>query len=151
MTDIDLAKLKRLAEKATLAAPTPQEDRDYLALLTPRNILALIERVERVERAEIERLRGALVAIEEALCKDSRQKSIVGDEVEYHLDGQTMYYAINKARAALAPEPPPDWDEKGDARRSKQNVASFVKNFDAALEPEGKEVDAPPNAKADRS
>jgi len=44
----------------------------------------------------------ALQAIENALHKDSRDKSIVGDGVEYHLDGQTMYFALNAARAALA-------------------------------------------------
>ena len=55
-------------------------------------------------RAENERLRGALVSLEAALLKDSRQKSIVGDDTEYHLDGNSMYHAINKVRAALAPE-----------------------------------------------
>ena len=44
----------------------------------------------------------ALEIVEAALRKDSRQKSIVGDEVEYHLDGNTMYHAINTARAAIA-------------------------------------------------
>ena len=55
-------------------------------------------------RSEIERLREALVSLERSLLKDSRQKSIVGDDTEYHLDGNSMYHAINKVRAALAPE-----------------------------------------------
>jgi hypothetical protein len=46
-------------------------------------------------------LLSALVAIELALRKDSRNKSILGDEVEYHLDGQTMGYAIQTAREAI--------------------------------------------------
>ena len=53
---------------------------------------------------EIERLREALRGIEKALRTDSRDKSIIGDEVEYHLDGQTMYLAINAARRALGEE-----------------------------------------------
>lgn len=44
----------------------------------------------------------ALRAIEEALRKDSRQKDITGDEVEYHLDGQTLGWAITAARKAIA-------------------------------------------------
>jgi hypothetical protein len=47
------------------------------------------------------KLAEALRKIESALRKDSRQKDICGDDVEYHLDGQTMYYAINAAREAL--------------------------------------------------
>ena len=47
-------------------------------------------------------LREALIALEAALRKDSRDKAIMADTVEYHLDGQAMYVAINKARAALA-------------------------------------------------
>lgn len=35
------------------------------------------------------------------ILDDARQKSIVGDEAEYHLDGQTMYHALNKARDAI--------------------------------------------------
>ncbi|OHC75492.1 MAG: hypothetical protein A3G18_09565 [Rhodospirillales bacterium RIFCSPLOWO2_12_FULL_58_28] len=27
-----------------------------------------------------------------------------------------------------------DWDEEGDARRGKKNAASFIKNYDAAVE-----------------
>lgn len=53
---------------------------------------------------ENERLREALRGIEKALRTDSRDKSIIGDEVEYHLDGQTMYLAINAARRALGEE-----------------------------------------------
>lgn len=51
----------------------------------------------------------ALEAIEAALRKDARDKSIAKDTVEYHLDGQTMYHAINTARAAIskATLPPP--------------------------------------------
>lgn len=45
---------------------------------------------------------AALKALYDALLKDSREKSIVGDGVEYHLDGQAMYAAINKVRAAIA-------------------------------------------------
>jgi hypothetical protein len=43
----------------------------------------------------------ALKAIEEALRKDSRQKDIIGDEVEYHLDGQTLGWAITTARKVI--------------------------------------------------
>lgn len=51
---------------------------------------------------DLERLQhAALEALEAALRKDSRDKSITGDTVEYHLDGQAMFHAINKARAAL--------------------------------------------------
>lgn len=53
-------------------------------------------------RAERDALRRALVLVEAALRKDSRDKSIIGDGVEYHLDGQTMGYAIGTARSALA-------------------------------------------------
>ena len=48
-----------------------------------------------------DKLVEALEKIEAALRKDTRQKTIAGDEVEYHLDGQSMGYAINTARAAL--------------------------------------------------
>lgn len=44
----------------------------------------------------------ALKAIEAALRKDSRSKTISRDTVEYHLDGQEMYQAINAVRAVLA-------------------------------------------------
>lgn len=44
----------------------------------------------------------ALEKIESALRADRRQKTISGDTVEYHLDGQAMWHAINAARAALA-------------------------------------------------
>jgi hypothetical protein len=47
------------------------------------------------------KLAEALRKIESALRVDSRQKDICGDDVEYHLDGPTMYYAINTAREAL--------------------------------------------------
>ena len=43
----------------------------------------------------------ALVSLEAALRKDSREKSVLSETVEYHLDGQAMYQAINKARAAI--------------------------------------------------
>lgn len=51
----------------------------------------------------------ALKAVEAALRKDARDKSIAKDTVEYHLDGQTMYHAINTARSAIskATLPPP--------------------------------------------
>jgi hypothetical protein len=45
---------------------------------------------------------AALIEIEAALRKDSRDKSIHRDTVEYHLDGQAMYSAINRARIAIA-------------------------------------------------
>jgi hypothetical protein len=45
---------------------------------------------------------AALIELEAALRTDSRGKTIMSDTVEYHLDGQTMYHAINKARAAIA-------------------------------------------------
>lgn len=48
-----------------------------------------------------EKLVEALEKIEVALRTDSRGKSILADTVEYHLDGQAMYHAINAARAAL--------------------------------------------------
>lgn len=47
-------------------------------------------------------LLAALREIEDALRKDSRDKTIGREDVEYHLDGQTMYRAINLARAAIA-------------------------------------------------
>jgi len=50
---------------------------------------------------KIDDLREALAEIYRALMKDSRQKSIVNDDVEYHLDGPTMSFALNKARRAL--------------------------------------------------
>ena len=43
-----------------------------------------------------------LAQIERALRKDSRDKSIGAETVEYHLDGQAMYQAINGARALLS-------------------------------------------------
>jgi hypothetical protein len=49
-----------------------------------------------------EQMAGALERVEAALRVDSRQKSILSDTVEYHLDGQTMYQAITAARAARA-------------------------------------------------
>ncbi len=54
--------------------------------------------------AEVARLREVLAALEAALRKDSRGKTVFADTVEYHLDGQAMYQAINLARAALAPK-----------------------------------------------
>lgn len=60
---------------------------------------ALVDPVQR----ENERLRAALTKVIKALCTDAEQKSIVGDGVVYHLDGQTMGHAINTARAALQP------------------------------------------------
>lgn len=63
-----------------------------------------LERELAAAQQEIERLREALRGIEKALRTDSRDKSIIGDEVEYHLDGQTMYLAINAARRALGEE-----------------------------------------------
>lgn len=50
---------------------------------------------------KVDALREALTEIYRALMKDSRQKSVVNDDVEYHLDGPTMYFALNKARRAL--------------------------------------------------
>lgn len=44
----------------------------------------------------------ALSDLEAALRRDSRNKTVLSDTVEYHLDGQSMYQAINRARAALA-------------------------------------------------
>ena len=55
---------------------------------------------------DLERDRAVLIAaletLEAALKTDSRDKSILADTVEYHLDGQAMYHAINTARATLA-------------------------------------------------
>jgi hypothetical protein len=45
---------------------------------------------------------AALKGIEAALRKDSRDKTVLRDTVEYHLDGQAMYGAINAAREAIA-------------------------------------------------
>lgn len=59
------------------------------------------DRIRMLSR-RVHELTEALAKIEGALCKDSRQKTISGDTVEYHLDGQAMYAAINSARAALA-------------------------------------------------
>jgi len=57
--------------------------------------------VERLQHRAKDMLE-ALTLLEAALRKDSRDKSILSDTVEYHLDGQTMGYAINKVRAAIA-------------------------------------------------
>lgn len=35
---------------------------------------------------------------------------------------------------AARPNASSDWDEKGDARRGKKNAASFIKDYDAAVE-----------------
>lgn len=64
-----------------------------------RKLLAATDALQ----AQVARLREALTGLEAALRKDSRDKAILPDTVEYHLDGQTMYQAINAARAALAP------------------------------------------------
>lgn len=64
-----------------------------------RNIDKLAELIDR-ETAAPEMLE-ALEALEAALREDSRNKDILGDEVEYHLDGQTMGWAIEKVRAAI--------------------------------------------------
>ena len=45
---------------------------------------------------------AALKQLEAALKNDSRQKSILGDTVEYHLNGETMYDAINRVRVTIA-------------------------------------------------
>lgn len=55
--------------------------------------------------AELAEARRVIAGLEEALRKDSRQHSILSDTVEYHLDGQTMYHAINRARAFLSSHP----------------------------------------------
>lgn len=44
----------------------------------------------------------ALEAIESALRTDAEPPANVGDARVYKLDGQVMYFVINKARAALA-------------------------------------------------
>ena len=44
----------------------------------------------------------ALEQLKKALLTDSRGKTILADTVEYHLDGPSMYRAINAARAALS-------------------------------------------------
>lgn len=65
--------------------------------------LELVTRIENERRArDWPKLVDALKALEAALGTDSRQKSIARDTVEYHLDGQAMYAAINKARDAIA-------------------------------------------------
>jgi hypothetical protein len=58
--------------------------------------------IEYIRADLVAELSAALGEIESALRKDSREKTITGDTVEYHLDGQTMYRAINRARAALS-------------------------------------------------
>lgn len=45
---------------------------------------------------------AALQKLEQALRKDARDKTISGDTVEYHLEGNAMYHAINSARKAIA-------------------------------------------------
>lgn len=50
---------------------------------------------------KVDDLREALVEIYRALMKDSRQKAVLNDDVEYHLDGSTMAFALNKVRRAL--------------------------------------------------
>ena len=45
---------------------------------------------------------AALEFLEAGLRTDSRGKTVLSNTVEYHLDGQAMYIAINKARAAIA-------------------------------------------------
>lgn len=47
-------------------------------------------------------LLAALKELEAALHKDIRSSTLMADTVEYHLDGQTMYIALNKARDAIA-------------------------------------------------
>ena len=56
--------------------------------------------------AENKRLRKVLEDLGVALRTDSRQKTITGDAVEYHLDGSRMYHAINAVRAALKGDQP---------------------------------------------
>jgi NTP pyrophosphatase (non-canonical NTP hydrolase) len=62
----------------------PQPDHANSALLAQRDALV-----------------AAVGAIEEALCKDAKPPFNAGDARVYTLDGQTMGYAIKKARAAL--------------------------------------------------
>ena len=54
----------------------------------------------------IEELVLAVQALHDALNSDppdgGPQKHVAGDDVIYRLDGQAMYQAINRARAALA-------------------------------------------------
>lgn len=68
----------------------------------PRIVASLTDPADGPLVAAAHDLYEALAAVEAALRKDSRGQTIVGDGVEYHLDGQTMYRAINKARGALA-------------------------------------------------
>lgn len=58
--------------------------------------------IEYIRADLVAELSEALKEIEIALRKDSREKTITGDTAEYHLDGQTMYRALNRARAALS-------------------------------------------------
>lgn len=44
----------------------------------------------------------SLEKLEEALKKDSRGKTVNGDDMEYHLSGTDMYCVLNFVRAAIA-------------------------------------------------
>lgn len=69
-------------------------------------IISESERRKKAERdlaiTECEQLREALRGLEKALRSDSRDKAVGPEDVEYRLDGQAMYQAINAARRALA-------------------------------------------------
>jgi len=47
-------------------------------------------------------LLATLTELEAALRKDRCDKSVLSDTVVYHLEGNAMYHAINKCRAAIA-------------------------------------------------
>lgn len=53
-------------------------------------------------RADKHELLAALKAAERGFLSDAKQKSIIGDDVIYHLDGQSVGHALNIVRAAIA-------------------------------------------------
>ena len=83
---------------------TNQQQDDAAALLrgTLMGDVRTLEAERDHLRGQVEELTAVLAKIIGALNTDSRQKDIIGDEVEYHIDGQTMGYALNLARSALA-------------------------------------------------
>jgi len=81
---IETADLRNIMGDEAYYPWTPKEDDDWYLIAAAPELLAALE------------------LIESALREDSRDKSIIGDEVEYHLDGQTMGYAIQTAREAIS-------------------------------------------------
>lgn len=70
-------------------------------LVAEQNSLGRSESEARRDKA-FDAMRSALSAAERAFLDDAAQKTIVGDDVIYHLDGQSVGSALEKVRAALA-------------------------------------------------